>query len=69
MRTLRLVGLIRNHKTIAIARRCAWCRAWASVADYIAAYKHHKQVSHGICKPCAKKFLAGLEEIPTTPAA
>ena len=63
MRTLVLAGLIKNHKTIAYAKRCAWCRRFESVSDYIAAYKHGKMVSHGICPACFKKQMAELDAL------
>lgn len=58
MRHLTLVGKVyRNTRTVRLAIRCAWCRAWASEADYIAAHQDGARVSHTICAPCERKWL------------
>lgn len=63
MRTLFLVGRIKNPKVIEFARQCAWCRAWGSRADYIAAHRDHAKVSHTICGACSEKFNAEIDSM------
>ena len=69
MRTIQLVGQIVNHKTIKLARQCAWCRRWFTLADYLAAHKDHAKVTHGCCPSCFKKQMAALDALDTKPAA
>lgn len=65
MRTLRLVGVIRNARLLTVARRCSWCRRFISFADMAAAYKHGARVKDGcMCNLCAARFLAEAERIP-----
>jgi hypothetical protein len=71
MRHLVLVGKVyRNTRKRTLAYRCAWCRAWHSVADYIAAHQDGAKVSHGMCDRCAQKFLDKMNaECPPPEAA
>lgn len=70
MRHLRLVGVVKPRaKVIKLARRCSWCGRWSSVADYIAAHRHNAKVTHTICGPCERKFMAKLDRMPNPPAA
>lgn len=62
MRHLVLVGKIyRNRRLLKLASRCAWCRQWASTADYIAAHQDGARVSHGMCDSCASDFLRQMD--------
>jgi hypothetical protein len=64
IRKLTLVGKVyRNTKTIRLAVRCAWCRAWASHDDYIAAHQDGARVTHSICESCAAKWDAADEAL------
>lgn len=59
MRTLQLVGVIKNARLVQVAKKCAWCRGWVSIADYVAAHKYNAHVNPGaICPSCAERFKA-----------
>ena len=69
IRTLSLVGVIKNRKVVAIARRCGWCRRFNSTEDIRLAHECGAKISDGICPPCERKFLAQLDAMPTPPSA
>lgn len=57
MRHLTLVGRVfRNTKVIKLARRCSWCRRFASEEDYIAAHQDGARVRATICDSCASRW-------------
>lgn len=61
MRTAAVVGHI-GPTVNAIARKCAWCARWLSVADYEAAHKHNAVISHGCCARCEAEFYARMDQ-------
>lgn len=69
MRHIVLVGKVYRNRNAMIATKCAWCGAWCSRADFIAAYQHHAKVNHGMCRRCSAKMLADASGGSTRPAA
>ena len=40
--------------------RCAWCKKRLRPKVYFSKNKQQKQISHGICKKCAKNLEASM---------
>ena len=47
-----LVGRSKDND-VRLARRCGWCRRFASVADMVAAHEDGAHVKPTICPSCA----------------